>query len=144
MRISRKVLVDTNVLVNAVVKESPLHLVASMLVTDLVKKSLMVLSPQVMLECFNVLVGLGVPISQVMAYLYAFEDQPGIYFIFPGTETHKKAIQRASQNKVTAKRKIFDYFLVQTMMDNHIEKILTQNTRDFAGIEGIQAVNPFV
>lgn len=143
MRISKKALADTNILINAVIKESPFHLVASTLVTDLAESFSLVLCPQVILECYNVLVGLGLPTSQVMAYLESFSNQPGIELIFPRVDTHEKALQCAGRHAVTAKRKIFDYFLAQTMIDNSLELVYTQNTKDFAEIDGIQAVNPF-
>lgn len=39
---------------------------------------------------------------------------------------------------------LFDCFLAATMLDNKIGSILTLNTKDFSGIKGIQAENPFV
>ena len=38
---------------------------------------------------------------------------------------------------------LFDCFLAATMLDNKIGSILTLNTKDFSGIKGIQAENPF-
>ena len=38
---------------------------------------------------------------------------------------------------------LFDCFLAATMLDNKIGNILTLNTKDFSGIKGIQAENPF-
>jgi predicted nucleic acid-binding protein len=40
--------------------------------------------------------------------------------------------------------KIFDIFLAATMLDNGVRTIYTENVRDFEGIEGIEAINPFI
>lgn len=37
----------------------------------------------------------------------------------------------------------FDALLAQTMLDNNIHLILTENTKDFNKIPGIKAINPF-
>ena len=39
--------------------------------------------------------------------------------------------------------KIFDVFLVATMLDNGVRRIYTENIDDFKGINGIEAINPF-
>lgn len=38
---------------------------------------------------------------------------------------------------------IFDLLLAATMLDNGVRTIYTENVRDFEGIEGIEAINPF-
>lgn len=38
---------------------------------------------------------------------------------------------------------VFDYYLAATMLDNGINRILTVNTKDFAKIKEIEAVDPF-
>lgn len=40
--------------------------------------------------------------------------------------------------------KIFDFFLAATMLDNGVGTIYTENVRDFAGIAGIEAINPWL
>lgn len=40
--------------------------------------------------------------------------------------------------------KIFDFFLAATMLDNGVQTIYTENTRDFEGLGEIEAINPFV
>jgi predicted nucleic acid-binding protein len=42
-----------------------------------------------------------------------------------------------------AGQRIFDVFLVATMLDHNVRIIYTQNMRDFAIFKDIQAVNPF-
>ena len=39
--------------------------------------------------------------------------------------------------------KIFDVFLVATMLDNGVRRIYTENIDDFERIDGIEAINPF-
>jgi len=54
-------------------------------------------------------------------------------------ETINKAINLSIETKVH----FFDALLAQTMLDNNIHLIYTENTKDFNKIPGIHAVNPF-
>ena len=38
---------------------------------------------------------------------------------------------------------IFDVFLAATMLDNGVRRIYTENVKDFNGVSGIDAINPF-
>jgi predicted nucleic acid-binding protein len=44
---------------------------------------------------------------------------------------------------VVTGQRIFDVFLVATMMDNQVRTLYTQNTKDFSRFTDIQAINPF-
>lgn len=63
--------------------------------------------------------------------------------ISPFITTYKRFHELISNGKIKNKD-IFDYFLAATMLDNNISRILTGNSKDFEGIEGIEAVNPFL
>lgn len=42
-----------------------------------------------------------------------------------------------------SRQRYFDMQLAATMLEEGIVTILTENTKDFAAIEGISAINPF-
>ncbi len=45
--------------------------------------------------------------------------------------------------KLSAGKSFWDAVIAQTMIENGITKIYTENTKDFSKIKGIKAVNPF-
>mgnify|MGYP001619516816 CR=1 FL=1 len=49
----------------------------------------------------------------------------------------------ASIHSFEQRSKYWDALIVQTMKENGIKKIYTENTKDFEAAEGIQAINPF-
>lgn len=59
--------------------------------------------------------------------------------LFYFSETINKAISLSLETKVH----FFDALLAQTMLDNNIHLIYTENTKDFNKIPGIKAIDPF-
>jgi predicted nucleic acid-binding protein len=59
--------------------------------------------------------------------------------LFYSPETINKAISLSLETKVH----FFDALLAQTMLDNNVHLIYTENTKDFNKIPGIKAINPF-
>lgn len=78
---------------------------------------------------------------EVVDYMAEILDEFGFSVLSPLSTTYLTCQKLV----LSAKRKIdlFDYYLAATMLDNGISRILTVNTKDFAGIKGIEAVNPF-
>ncbi len=144
MRTSEPVVLDTDILVFAADTDSPLHNEAEKIVHSTIERGVAILTGQLFLESYNVLTGLRWDSVAVRKYLHVLRQHPGVRIIYPTEATFFRCIDLAVEAGVNARRRIFDYFLAQTMMDNSIEIIYTQNTKDFAGIESIQAVNPFV
>jgi len=59
--------------------------------------------------------------------------------LFYSPETINKAISLSIETKVH----FFDALLAQTMLDNNVHLIYTENIKDFNKIPGIKAINPF-
>jgi len=74
---------------------------------------------------------------EIIATLNDFNSVFKLLFYSP--ETINKAISLSIETKVH----FFDALLAQTMLDNNIHLIYTENTKDFKKIPGIKAINPF-
>lgn len=74
---------------------------------------------------------------EIIETLNDFNSVFKLLFYFP--ETINKAISLSLETKVH----FFDALLAQTMLDNNIHLIYTENTKDFNKIPGIKAINPF-
>jgi len=74
---------------------------------------------------------------EIIETLNDFNSVFKLLFYFP--ETINKAINLSLETKVH----FFDALLAQTMLDNNIHLIFTENTKDFNKIPGIRAINPF-
>ena len=66
----------------------------------------------------------------------------GFNLITPKAETYLIALDLISKYKISGNR-IFDAYLVATMLSNGITRIATDNVKDFAIYRGIEVVNPF-
>lgn len=62
--------------------------------------------------------------------------------IFPSVETKKVALNFIKQKNLSS-NKIFDAYLVATMISNGIRVIATDNVKDFKVYEQIKVINPF-
>jgi predicted nucleic acid-binding protein len=74
---------------------------------------------------------------EIIETLNDFNSVFKLLFYFP--ETINKAISLSLETKVH----FFDALLAQTMLDNNVHLIYTENTKDFNKIPGIKAINPF-
>lgn len=63
--------------------------------------------------------------------------------IVPTGETYSKALRLADRVEITS-TKIFDCLLVATALENGVNTIYTENTKDFRQFKSIRAVNPFL
>lgn len=62
--------------------------------------------------------------------------------IFPKDETIFTTYKLAQKYNITG-NKIFDTYLVSTMLSNGVSKIATDNDKDFKIYKGIKVINPF-
>lgn len=66
----------------------------------------------------------------------------GFIVIYPKENDFKTALTLAHSKKITGRR-VFDVYLVATMLSNGIKTIYTANDRDFKMFKEIKVVNPF-
>lgn len=62
--------------------------------------------------------------------------------IFPSLETYHLALTLIEQYKITAD-KVYDAYLIATMLSNGIYDIATDNEKDFRQYPQIKVINPF-
>lgn len=143
----KPVLFDSNILVYAHNLDSPFYQKARELHERVVFKGLAAaVSVQNLLEFYSVITD-SKRIEKVeepqiaqkycMAYLEA-----GFQIIYPKAGDFERVIKLVSKIKIKS-RKIFDVYLVATMLSNGIRTIYTANDRDFEMFSEIKAVNPF-
>ena len=58
-------------------------------------------------------------------------------------QSYYEALRLASQVGMTA-RKIFDCLLTATALENSVDTIYTENTKDFEPFKSIKTINPFL
>lgn len=63
--------------------------------------------------------------------------------IIPTEQTYSVALGLAGRGGITS-TKIFDCLLVATALENGVDTIYTENTKDFEPFKSIKVVNPFV
>lgn len=63
--------------------------------------------------------------------------------IVPTEQTYSEALRLAGRVGATS-TKIFDCLLVATALENGINTVYTENTKDFESFKSIKAVNPFL
>ena len=68
-------------------------------------------------------------------------DSP-FQIIYPQKEDINTALYFAQERKIKG-RKIFDLYLIATMLSNGVDTIYTANDKDFKIFKEIKAVNPF-
>ena len=80
-------------------------------------------------------------VEEVLFNIRGLLSELDIDIISPVNKTYLRFFDLLSNSSKPSD--IFDYYLVATMLDNGINRILTVNTKDFSKIPGIEAVNPF-
>jgi len=101
-----------------------------------------VISSQVLLELYNVLTRfLSSPLSQneAASIVNDFIDAAGWIKLDYKLSTAKHAVSIATNHKA----KIWDTLIVETMKENNIYTIVTENEKDFKKIPGVKIINPF-
>lgn len=141
------VLFDTNILVYARDLESPYHQKAKEL-QDAVNIGVLnaAITPQNLLEFYSVITNQTKSkkadspkeaIVEIKKYLLS----PFEMIVPLGNEL--ELVLQLIKDKNLRSRKIFDVYLVATMLSNGIKTIYTANERDFEIFNKIKAVNPF-
>jgi len=141
------ILFDANVLVHAHAAQSPFHAVARRLCEQAADGTLgACLNPQVLCEFFAVATNerLFRPAmtpkqagQQIAVYW-----RSGFQKILPKEQTIRRVADLLQRHRITQQR-VYDTFLVATMLDNDVRAIYTQNVKDFEIYHEIEAVNPF-
>ncbi len=136
--------IDTSVLVYAFDKsEQAKHETASKLVRDMFERGEKgAISAQVLLELYNVLTrSISDPLSPADAssIVYKFFEAAGWIKLDYNTLIARRAVTIAAERKT----KIWDTLIAETMKENGIDTIITENEKDFKKIPGIKVINPF-
>jgi predicted nucleic acid-binding protein len=140
-----RILLDTNVVVRLTDPAAPEHAVVTEALAKLIgRETLLCVTPQVLIEFWAVATrpldanGLGWTVEQtreavegLVGQLVLLEDTPGVFSAW---------LDLASAG-VSGKR-VHDARIVAVALAHGVESVLTLNTKDFAGFEGIEAVHP--
>jgi predicted nucleic acid-binding protein len=143
-----RVLVDTNVLIYATLSLDPRHARAREVLAQRSRADVeMFLSVQNLAEMYPNLTGPRnqPPDSPELARekIRSIARLRGITVLPLTLETSQRALDLCVENGVTRQR-YFDRQLAAVMLLENIPVIVTENVADFAGIEGVTAVNPFI
>ena len=142
------ILLDSNVLVYAHAAHSPFFDAAQRLRDQAVVDELAAcISPQVLCEfiatCTNPkLFRPALSPAQAVKELTTYWASAHIRKIFPKDRTIERMAELIARYRLSGQR-IYDVFLVATMLDNDVRTIYTLNTKDFERYPDIRVVNPF-
>ena len=73
-----------------------------------------------------------------LAYL-----KSGFKIIYPKENDLQNTLYLAEKESISG-RKIFDLYLIATMLSNNVDTIYTANEKDFKDFSEIKAINPFI
>ena len=141
------ILFDTNVLVYVHNRASSFHKIAYSLETEVLRGNLQAaISIQNILEFYSTITNpqrVNLPLSgqEANRVIRDYLDSP-FQIIYPQKEDINTALYFAQERKIKG-RKIFDLYLIATMLSNGINIIYTGNDKDFQIFKEIKAVNPF-
>lgn len=141
--LSGKWVFDSHLFIYAIDEASPLHPTTKKLFSVILKQAITpIATQQNIIEAENVLIRVYKKDPVTSA-----DDLEEILSIFDFTIITPLALTYKTfhklQKKYPTQKPVFDYYLAATMLDNGINQILTVNTKDFAAISEIKAVNPF-
>lgn len=145
MVISEATLFDSNVLVYTHNKTSPLHKISQNLIKQAIKgKIKAVLAQQNLLEFFSVItdprrVEKPIPAKETLNLVKEYLNSP-FKIINPLEETIKILLSLIANLNVKDGR-IFDAYLVATMLSNKVNSIITANISDFALFSGVKVID---
>lgn len=146
MNLSEPGLVDTNILVYSANLDSTFHLKAKNFLKEGFSKQLLFLTPQVILEFYNVISSpkfvSPLKLTAIRKIMEFFTDQTKFPYIFPKEKTFQEAIKIAIGKKTFGRQKIFDVYLVATCLENNIAVIYTHNKKDFLPYKEILPIDP--
>lgn len=146
-RLSGRLLIDTNVLIYATLAADARHQQAQKILSLRNYSGIeMFVSVQNLAEMYPNLTGPKnqPPDSPSLARekILSFSRLRGITVLPLTMESVQHALDLCVTGNVT-RQNYFDRQLVALMLREGIPTIITENVKDFAGIEGIRAINPF-
>lgn len=141
------VLFDTNILVYSYDVYYPNHQIAKKL-RDAVNEGELkaAIAPQNLLEFYSTITNVAknersISPKEAILEIKKFLISPFELIVLSGKELI--VVLHLLQDKNIIGRKIFDVYLVATMLSNGIKTIYTANVRDFEMFSEIKAINPF-
>ena len=141
-------LLDTNVLVYATLADDPRHVTACALLRGQTagQRAAAFVSVQNLAEMWPALTGPRTvpPDSPEVAErkIAAIASLPHVTVLPVDRETVRIATRLARELGVTRQR-YFDIQIAAVMLQHGIRRLYTENARDFQGIDGVEAINPF-
>lgn len=139
-------LIDTNVLIYAADEASPFHKASKDLRDKAIKGEIeLCLCPQILMEFYAILTdpkrveNSRKPkevIEEIEKYLNS-----GIQIIYPKEDAILRVLHLLRKYKLK-KQKVFDAFLVATMLSNGVYQVYTYNQEDFEKFEEIEVLIP--
>lgn len=136
------ILVDSNILIYAINRSSPKHTIAQQFLQQ--EKEKLVLAHQNIFEALRVLTHPRYPkpmkINPAIEAVISITSNLDV--IYPFLETQQLSLELLKKYKLTSNQ-IFDGYLVATMLSNGIDKIATDNVKDFQKFKYIKVINPF-
>ena len=141
------ILFDANLLVHAHARRSPFHEAAKHLIDQAADGELEAcLAPQVLCEFFAVatnerLFKPALSPKEATREIIIYWTKSRFQRVVPHETTLERLLGLLERHPVTEQR-IFDAFLVATMLDNKVRTIYTQNVKDFEAYPEIQVINP--
>lgn len=138
--LKKEYLIDTNILVYALDKNSPFFSKAAAILDDCLKGKIDgVVAHQNLTELVAILASVyQIPLSSSLKD--AADFGANLKVIYPRSTTFLTFTRLLGSKR---KADIFDYYLAATMIDSGVGKVLTRNVKDFKNIKGIKAINPF-
>lgn len=142
------ILLDSNILIRASGSKSPKHSLARDLRDRAIAGEIEAcIAAQVLVEFYSVVTDphrFQPPLTPAQAQreLRSYLSSR-LWLIVPKETTASRMLNLLGSRSVRG-GEAFDLFLAATMLDNGVRTIYTENIRDFQGIQGIEAINPFL
>lgn len=135
-------LVDSNILVYAINKSSPKHKLAQQFLIK--NKDKLSIAHQNILETLRVLTHPKYPnpMETDKALEAVLRIAEALNIIYPQFETMHLNFELIKKYKLKSDE-VFDGYIVATMLTNGINKIATDNEKDFKRISEVKVINPF-
>ena len=137
-----KVFFDTNIICYAFDSSEPSkRKICEKLIESVYAEDVLgTISNQVLVETYNVLTRkFGIPLERAKEIMKSLTISEHWYRINYTTNTINRAMDNSDRFQVP----FLDLLIVETMKENFITEIITENERDFEKIPGIKVTNPF-
>ncbi|MGB9706901.1 MAG: type II toxin-antitoxin system VapC family toxin [Microgenomates group bacterium] len=137
-------LCDTNLIIYAHNQDSKFHKKAKNFLLSKLSASKICFTPQIFLEAYRIFtqkIEKPIGISEACHIIEFYLKQPGAKIIYPQQATLNIILNLVKKYKIKG-AKIFDTFLVATMLDNKITTLYTHNPKDFKFYKEIKTLDP--